>query len=365
MMNKKFFSLKYIKRVIITLCLCAMAGYFFMTSSHRKTLLILHSYGSDYAWVRDVNVGVKRVIRGKSNYNILWHYMDTKNHPDEEYKQKAGIIAKRVVDYVKPDVVLAIDDDAQAYVMKHYLNRDDIQIVFAGVNAKASQYGYDKGTNVTGVLERIPYEGIKSAIETQAVKKGLEPPYRTLHISDQSIIVKYDDINMHEYKNWYPLELLPSKLVNTFDEWKKAVLESKNIADFILISNYRKVYKDNSKTEIMPFKQVIEWTFKNAPIPIIGVNGFVCEEGSAVSIATSPFEQGETSAKMAIAILDGRAKASDIPIQNSPFPMVFMSEERLKIAGMSFPQIYEAFARATNNYIRGTTDFLSQIFSSK
>eukprot|EP01037_Dinobryon_pediforme_P011688 gene11688-11777_t len=187
-----------------------------MTSSHRKTLLILHSYGSDYAWVRDVNIGVKRVIRGKTNYNILWHYMDTKNHPEEEYKQKAGIIARRVVDYVKPDVVLAIDDDAQGYVMKHYLNRDDIQIVFAGVNAKPSQYGYDKGTNVTGVLERIPYEGIKN----------------------------------------------------------------------------------------------------------------------------------------------GRAKASDIPIQNSPFPMVFMSEERLKIAGMSFPQIYEAFARATNNYLRNLSKVL-------
>lgn len=364
-MNKKYFSIKILKRIVIVACLCIMAGYFFLTSSHRKTLLILHSYGPDYAWVRDVNIGVKRVIRGKSSYNILWHYMDTKNHPDNEYKEKAGIIARRVVDYVKPDVVLAIDDDAQEYVMKHYLNRKDIQIVFAGVNAKATQYGYDKGTNVTGVLERIPYEGVKTAIETQAIRRGLKPPYRTIHISDQSIIVKYDDINLHEYKNWYPLELLPSTLVETFDEWKKAILESKNVADFILISNYRKVYKDQTKKEMVPFKEIMEWTFKHAPIPLIGVNGFVCEEGSAVSIATSPFEQGETSARMAIAILDGRVKASDIPIQNSPFPMVFMSEERLKIANLSFPQIYEAFARATNNYIRQASDFLNQTFTSK
>ena len=132
-----------------------------------------------------------------------------------------------------------------------------------------------------------------------------------------------------------------------------------------MISNYRRVYKDASKKEILPFKQIIEWTFKNAPIPIIGVNGFVCEEGAAVSIGTSPFEQGETGAKMAFSLLEGQVKASDIPIQNSPFPMVFMSEDRLKTAGLSFPQLYEAFARATNNYIKGTSDFLSQTFSKK
>jgi len=354
MMIKNFFSLKNTKKTIMALCLCIVAGYCFTVSMHRKTLLILHSYSADYAWVRDVNIGIKRIIRNKSNYNILWHYMDTKNHPFPEYKQRAGTIARRVVDYVKPDVVLAVDDDAQEYVMKNYLNKDNIQIVFAGVNAKPEQYGYDKGTNVTGVLERIPYEGVKEAIKTQAKRLGLKPPYRAIHISDQSLIVKYDDINMHEYKNWAPLELLPSKLVLTFDEWKKAVLESKVIADFILISNYRTVYTDESKKMRVPFQKVMEWTFKNAPIPVIGVNGFVCEDGAAVSIATSPFEQGETSAMMALAILDGKTKASDIPIQNSPYPMVFMDEGRLKTSELNFPQLYTAFAMATNNYIRST-----------
>jgi ABC-type uncharacterized transport system substrate-binding protein len=95
------------------------------------------------------------------------------------------------------------------------------------------------------------------------------------------------------------------------------------------------------------------------------VNSFVCEDGSAIAIATSPFEQGEIGAKMALAILEDKVKASDIPIQNSPFPMVFMSEERMKIAGMKFPQIYEAFARATERYIKGSSDFLTQIFKKK
>ena len=349
MMNVQNSVVSIVKKIIMALCLCVTVGYFFVTSVHRKTLLVLHSYGQDYAWVRDVNIGIKRAI-GKSNYNILWHYMDTKNHPEEDFKKKSGIIARRVVDYVKPDVVLAIDDDAQNYVAKHYFNNEKIKIVFAGVNAKASQYGYDKAKNVTGILERVPYEGIKAAIQTQADLLGLKPPYKVIHISDQSIIVKYDDINLHEYKNWHPINLVPSQLAGTFDEWKKAILESKKHADFILVSNYRKVYKDAKSKEIVPFKEVIQWTFKNAPIPLIGINGFVCEEGASVSIATSPFEQGETGAKMALAILEEKVEPSDIPIQTSTYPMVFMSEERLPLSGLKFPQIYEAFARATDKF---------------
>ena len=39
----------------------------------RKTVLILHSYNTDYSWVRDVNEGIKRVLKEKSFVNVSWH----------------------------------------------------------------------------------------------------------------------------------------------------------------------------------------------------------------------------------------------------------------------------------------------------
>lgn len=359
--------MKYIlslKRITIFTFLVLLCGYLVYTNITRKTVLILHSYDEAYAWVRDVNKGIDRVLGDKKNIRIFRHYMDTKNHPDLEYKEKAGAIARRIVDYIKPDIVLASDDDAQEYVMKYHKNRKDMQIVFIGVNAKPEQYGYQDAYNVTGVLERIPYEAVKTVVEILAKQRGLVPPYRVLHISDQSIIVKYDDINMHEYPNWAPVNLLKSNQVGTFDEWKRAIRESVHVADFILISNYRKVYEDDSKKKFVPFKEVMGWSYKNAPLPIIGINGFVCEEGAAMSVATSPIEQGEMGASIVLTLLGGTLTAKDIPFQNSAFPMIYIDEKRFSESGYKLPQIYTAFAKAANNFYRSNHSWGQRAFET-
>lgn len=344
---KFILSLKKLTIYIFLITLCVYLGY---VSHHRKTLLVLHSYDENYAWVRDVNIGIKRSLGNRKNVRIFYHYMDTKSHPDLEFRKKAGAIARRVVDYIKPDIVLASDDDAQEYVMTHYKNRDDIQIVFVGVNAKPEQYDYQNASNVTGVLERIPYEAVKNVVEIIAKQRHLTPPYRVIHISDQSLIVKYDDINMHEYPHWEPIKLLKSDLVDTFDEWKRAIHNSVNVADIILISNYRKVYTNDDKKTFVPFRQVIEWSYKNAPLPIIGINGFVCEEGAALAVATSPIEQGELGAQIVVTLLEKKESIKDIPFQNSAFPMIYIDEKRFSDSGYNLPQLYIAFAKATNNF---------------
>lgn len=340
-------NLKKLAIYLFLICLCGYLGY---VSYTRETLLVLHSYDENYAWVRDVNIGIKRSLGNRKNVRIFYHYMDTKSHPDLEFKKKAGVIARRVVDYIKPDIVLACDDDAQSEVMRHYVNHKNIQIVFIGVNAKPEKYGYLNTTNVTGVLERIPYEAVKNVIEILSKQRNLKPPYRTIHISDQSNIVGYDDINMHEYPHWGPIKLLKSDLVSTFDEWKRAILESAKIADVILISNYRKVYENDDKKTFVPFKKVIEWSYKNASIPIIGVNGFVCEEGAALAVGTSPIEQGELGAQIVVTLLEKKAKITEIPFQNSAYPMIYIDEQRFNESGYDLPQLYIAFAKTTNTF---------------
>jgi ABC-type uncharacterized transport system substrate-binding protein len=63
---------------------------------------------------------------------------------------------------------------------------------------------------------------------------------------------------------------------------------------------------------------------QNTSLPSIGGWGFFVEDGGMVSTGVSPFEQGEESAKMAVEIIE---------------------KTKLKL-----PKVYEAFARATNNY---------------
>ena len=94
-------------------------------------ILVLHSYDKSYSWVKDVNIGLKRELDKRGDYAVTWHYLDTKRHPDDSYKNNVGIVVRRMIDEAPPNVIIAVDDDAQQYVTRYYLERPDIKIVFA------------------------------------------------------------------------------------------------------------------------------------------------------------------------------------------------------------------------------------------
>lgn len=316
----------------------------------RKTVLVLHSYATDYAWVRDVNEGIKRVLKDKSFVNMRWHYMNTKNHPELSYKQKAGATARKVIDFVKPDILFAIDDDAQEFAAKFYKDRPDIHIVYAGINALPERYGYDTAKNVVGISERIPIRGIKDAVFIFTKQMNLKSMPRVCHVGDKSLVVQFDDFNLHASKDWFPINLGPSFLVETFDEWKKVILEADKYMDFMLINNYRKITRSETDLTIVPYQEVMQWAFEHSPVPIIGINAFVCEDGAAISIATSPFEQGEVAMQMVLNLVKEKKKIEEIQSTQSSQYIIVMNEERFNKTNLKLPSIYKAFAKAIDRY---------------
>lgn len=317
----------------------------------RKSILVLHSYAPDYSWVRDVNEGVKRALRGQSFVNVYWHYMNTKNHPDLDYKKKAGATARKIIDFVKPNILLSIDDDAQEFAARFYKNKPNIYIVYAGVNALPERYGYHEANNVVGILERLPIRGIKDALYAIGNQMGLNGPLRVSHVSDNSTVVKSDDFYMQHSKDWHPIVLGPSFLVGNFDEWKKVILEADKHMDVMLISNYRKILvSPNVENRYVPYKEAMQWAFEHSPVPIIGINGFVCEDGAALSIATSPFEQGQVSMQMAVDLVTKKKKIEEIQVAQTSQYIVVMNEQRMKKSKIQLPSTYMAFARAINKY---------------
>lgn len=345
-------TLKVFKIFVVT----AMFAIYVALTMSKKTILVVQSYKTDYAWVRDIDTGMKRQVqqKGSFNINILYHYMDTKNYPGEAFKQKAGKIAKEVIEIIKPDVVIAVDDDASQYAVKNFINHKKMKIVFTGMNAKASIYGYDKANNVTGILERLPIVGIQEFLTILAPYLKVKKKLRAGHVADRSTVVTYDDQNMKESPLWSSVVLVDSLLAETFDEWKANILKSKNSMDVMLISNYRKVYRDNKKIEIVPIKEVMEWTVKNAPIPIIGINGFVAEEGAGIAIGTSPFEQGEKAMSMALDLASGRKAIKDLPIITAKQLITCINEENFEkqflSKGWVLPTVYQSFASSIDRF---------------
>ncbi len=335
---------------LIGLCLLVLVGLLGWFNINKPRILILHSYDPSYAWVRDVNVGLNRVLTERYRYQVRWHYMDTKRHPSDAFKENAGIIARNVIKEMKPDVIIALDDDAQKYAARFFNNDSHTQIVFAGVNNLASDYGYDQANNVTGILERLPLNAIKEALQASDNFKHLDHPLRIAFIGDQSGSVSGDLKQLRAF-SWSPLELEANPQIGNWQEWQAQVKSLAGNADVILMMGYRKLARSASDPTLVPPAEVVSWTENNSSIPVISGNGFFTEDGGMLAIGTSPYEQGEEAARKALQIVLEGKPAHDIKITESEQFVVTMNGSKMKRHNFQLPRVYEAAARTGDKYI--------------
>jgi hypothetical protein len=347
-----------IAKVLMVVFIVGALAAFIATNLAKPRVLVLHSYELDYSWVRDINVGINRVLHGKA-YTLRWHYMDTKRNPGREFGERAGLLARRIIDDWKPDLIIAVDDDAQKYAAMYYARdagggegRPRLQIVFAGLNGTPAPYGYDKAVNATGILERKQWQAVKNLIE-QSVRPRVpaDRAVRIAYVGDTSGSVKEDTAFLEAY-DWSPYQLWRSRLVKTYDEWKDEVRLANEQADVLITTNYRRIQEtaDDPKRLVDP-AELVKWTEDATPkIPVIGTNGFYVEDGGMIALATSPFEQGEVAARMAVQILEKKKDPKSIPVQSTQEFIVYMRADRIRSNNFHTPRVYESFARAMNNY---------------
>lgn len=333
--------------VVAFLLLVVLLLFWFKASQPR--VLVIHSYDTDYMWTRDVDTGLRRVFDGNLHYKVQWHYMNTKRHPDADFKRRAGMLATREIEHFRPDLIIAIDDDAQKYAVKEYAKDPKISIVFAGLNGSSVTYGYHLAKNVTGIYERKPLDSLRSTLAEIRDKNGKPLGARIVHIGDQSDSV-LEDSKAVEAMDWSPFKLTGSKRVHTFEEWKRAVADAPVHGDLILISNYQNILRNKGEKEFVPPAEIMAWTESNSRVPVVGMGGFMEEDGGMLAIGASGFEQGDVAARMAGTILDKGVPAKDIPQAMPRQYLVYMRQAVMDKRGLKLPDIYEAFSRASNNY---------------
>lgn len=344
-MIKKF----KIENLIIGLFLVVALVLFGWFNISKPSILVLHSYDKSYAWTRDINVGLGRVLNNSSQYQVRWYYMDTKRHPYAEYRTSAGIAARRFIEQMQPDVVIAVDDDAQQHVMRHFIDHPTIKIVFAGVNNDAADYGFDKARNVTGILERIPLTAIRETFLIADNFKALGRPVRLALLADKSESVS-GDIRQVQGFNWAPVQLTSINRASTWPEWQAKVNDLAGKADVIMVTGYRRLSRSASDKTLVPPHEVVEWTEHHSKIPVISGNGFFTEEGGMLAIGTSPYEQGEVAAARALDIALNGKRPDELPILASNQFIVTMNGGRMKLRGFELPKVYEAAARTGDKY---------------
>ena len=147
--------------LIFVLC-TGVAFHANASGKNLKKCLIVASYHNGFLGQHLKVKGARSVLEGKCE--IRQFNMDTKRNPSPEFGKKMALEAKALIESWKPDVVIAIDDNASKYLVKPYFKDAEIPFVFSGVDWTAKEYGYPY-SNATGMIEVFPIKQLIKQIK--------------------------------------------------------------------------------------------------------------------------------------------------------------------------------------------------------
>jgi len=273
-----------------------------LAQKHWKILHIM-SYHSPWKWTDGQLEGFNAALRGLNiEYKVF--QLDTKRRTDAAWKQAVSREARELIATWKPDLVYTSDDYVQEYVAKHYINQQ-LPLVFSGVNAAPSAYGFAGSSNITGVLEEEHF------VETIKLLKQIVPTVKR-------IAVIYDDdptwppvlARMEKSLPQLPgIEIVSWDLIRTFAQFKQRITELQKEADAIGFLGIF-AFKDEQDKNVS-YKTVCRWVMDHSTLPDFSFWEDRISYGTLCTVNVSEYEQGYAAGEIARGILlEGRSPAS-------------------------------------------------------
>jgi len=303
------------------------------SQEQRATVFIVHSYDDEYMWTKNITQGVKEALRGlNAAYEI--HFLDAKRDPAPGHLQaKAQDILARI-ETSAPQVVIAVDDAAQAYLVVPYLkNRAGIQVIFCGVNAPINIYGYP-AANVSGVRERWHFR------EGFALLKKIRPAMRSVAFltddSDASGYVLHDLGTLQKQGGRFALKLAGVEKVHTYQQWQLLVQRYQKQADSLALGTYYSLM-DEATGKMVPGDVVAAWTNSVNRLPTLGFADYSLKHGHLCGILESGHEQGFLAGSMARNVLERNIAAGQLPVRINERGLVTLNLKTAERLGIHVP----------------------------
>jgi len=311
---------KTYKTILGTLIL-ALAVFAFTSFCHAqkytgKKILFINSYHEGYAWSDGIVKGLKQGLKD-SGIELKVVNMDTKRNGSEEFKKEAGLKVKAEIEAFKPDLVVAADDNAAAYVIVPYFKDSQLPFVFCGINWDASPYGFPSKT-VTGILEVEEITGLAKLLRQFA--KG----DRIGFIADDSETNRKE---VEYFKKFYNIETIPY-FAKDFEDFKKGYVELQGKVDSLIFYGWAAIKdwkNDEAADFILKNSKVPSGTFQEEVMPFV-----------MIGYLKIPEEQGMFSAEAALKILSG-TKPLDIPVASNKTGKVQLNAKIAEKVGIQFP----------------------------
>ncbi|GFK93648.1 hypothetical protein NNJEOMEG_01482 [Fundidesulfovibrio magnetotacticus] len=317
----------------LLLCLAAPSPAQTPRAETPLRVFVVQSYNQEYVWTRTINEGLREALRGL-DVVIEFFYLDAKRKPDPDNLRRVAREALARIEARRPQVVVAVDDPAQAYLVEPFLKgRASPQVIFCGVNAPLALYGYP-AANVSGVRERWHFR------EGFAFLRQLFPDVGSVALlldESESAGFVLDDLREDQRLNGpFAVRLAAVEQVATFQAWRRKVLELQERADALALGLYHSLV-DEETGLVVPPEQVAAWNDTVVRKPTLGFTDFSRDHGHLAGVLESGHEQGFLAGGMVREILTTRVAAGTLPVRINDQGIVFLNLRTAERLGLKIP----------------------------
>lgn len=316
------------------LAFVVLLGFFNAT---KPRILVLHSAAADSVWARQVDRGMREALsRNRRPLSVEWHYLGIDSPVAARRSGEALAGARRAIARFNPDVLIAVDDEANSLVAREYVGRERPRILYLSLNRPPSAFGYHAATNVSGIAEHLPLAAIRDAIA--GLFPGRAPTLDVIGVDNET-----GRAEMAQVKNfaWPPMATGETALVASADEWRE--FAGRSAADVLLVLGVHDLPDRNGR--VVTAAEINRWTQEQARAVPIGTQVSFVEDGGGLSFSPPPDDSGARAIKLALDWLDDRNTPGAPPAVASDHFEVAVRADVLRERGWVLPPIYLEAAR--------------------
>jgi DNA-binding LacI/PurR family transcriptional regulator len=318
-----------------------LLGFFNAT---KPRIMVLHSAGADSSWARQVDRGTREVLQeNRRPLSVEWHYLGVDSPTAAKRRAEAVAGAKRAIKNFNPDLLIAVDDEANSLVARELAGRWRPGILYVSLNRPPEDFGYAGVESVTGIAEHLPLAAVRDAVRYLFGER--RPTVAVIGVDNETGWAEMAQVQQFA---WSPLEVVEATLVKTWEKWQEAARKSGT--DVLLVLGTHDL--PTAEGAIITAAAVNRWTQENARGLPIGTQVSFVEDGGALSFSPPPDDYGAKAMRLALDWLDERdTPGAPAPVVSDHFE-VALRPALLKERGVVLPQIYLEAARENGTLFR-------------
>ena len=326
------------RNLLIAACMLSFLLLLGTFNATKPRILVVHSAAQDSPWATEMDRGMRDALTGNRRpVSVEWLYLDAVSPVGAQHVGQATAEAQRAIARTKPDILIAVDDEANTLVAHDYVGLESPRILYVSLDWPPAKYGYSGAPNVSGLSEELPWHAVRDAVTD--LFPGRTPSLSVIGVNNSTGQAEMDQVRAFD---WGPVQLGGTALVSAAPEWRGFV-DTAAGADVLLVLSTRDLPEADGT--VFSAAEVNRWTQEHSkPLPIGSQVDFVTD-GGALSFSPDPGYEGERAIRLALDWLDDRTTPGPPPPATSSHFGVAVRQNLLAQRGITLAPIYLEAAR--------------------